>query len=290
MVGQPCHGKFYYRCMARCKQVPSIQEVSLNHAVWQTVTDAMQNPSFIANQLAKLKDHKTSEPGSVHVDTPEIREAIQQVQKEEGRIIEAYRLGLLSPPQLAHELESIRVRKDQIESQKTRILERKIGLSLHAMKRSVKDYCRMVVPRLKALTLEGRQHFLRVIIQGIVYDGGSVRIKGALPVSTDGKEVAHSPAPKDYEQIPSGNIAPIASYFSAHNAPLFSGLFEPSSGGHGRNVPEEDLAGFGKVDAETRMELPFELVCSIPQLPHSRPLIPTPPKPSNQGTMDIPLH
>ena len=56
------------------------------------------------------------------------------------------------------------------------------------------------------------------------------------------------------------------------------------SGDHDRNVQEDDLAVFGKVDPETRTELPFELVCSIPRLPHSRPFVPSAPKNSEQRT------
>src|ERR1035441_6252194 len=32
-VGDPCHGKFYYRCIARCKKLPSISETKLGNLV-----------------------------------------------------------------------------------------------------------------------------------------------------------------------------------------------------------------------------------------------------------------
>src|SRR5439155_21725635 len=36
-VGDPVHGRFYYRCAARCKTRPSITEDKLNALVWNAV-------------------------------------------------------------------------------------------------------------------------------------------------------------------------------------------------------------------------------------------------------------
>ncbi len=40
-VGDPSHGTFYYRCMARCKKCPTIKETLLDETVWQAVQEAM---------------------------------------------------------------------------------------------------------------------------------------------------------------------------------------------------------------------------------------------------------
>src|SRR4029077_6870053 len=55
-VGDPCHGKFYYRCLARCKKVPTVRGEVLDSAVWQAITEAILNPSIIVDQVKKLQE------------------------------------------------------------------------------------------------------------------------------------------------------------------------------------------------------------------------------------------
>jgi hypothetical protein len=69
-------------------------------------------------------------------------------------------------------------------------------------------------------------------------------------------------------------------YPYAHNDPLYIGPSGASSGGHDRNAPGDDLAGWGKSDSGATVELPFELACQISRLPRSRPFAPNGPKDS----------
>jgi site-specific DNA recombinase len=182
-VGQPCHGKFYYRCMSRCKRIPSIREQALNQAVWQAVEEAMQDPNLIADQVPDLNARLAQDSARAQNQAAEIDQAVEQVRKEESRLIEAYRLGVLSPVRLAEELEKVNKRSSLIHATKVRLTEGGIRLSMPAVRKSVAEYCKMAAQRLKALALEGRQQFLRFIIRDIVFDGVVVRIRGAIPVS-----------------------------------------------------------------------------------------------------------
>jgi len=66
--------------------------------------------------------------------------------------------------------------------------------------------------------------------------------------------------------------------------------FEPAPDDHDLNVPGDDLAGFGKPDAGTRTELPFELVCTIRRLPDSLSLVRVRGKLASKGYRRILLH
>jgi site-specific DNA recombinase len=57
-IGQPSHGKFYYRCIARCRRIPTVQEGRLNESVWAAVEEAVLNPELIIKQLAKLTEQR----------------------------------------------------------------------------------------------------------------------------------------------------------------------------------------------------------------------------------------
>jgi site-specific DNA recombinase len=263
LAGQPCHGKFYYRCMARCKRTPSIQEEQLNQVVWQVVGDAMQNPDLIANQLAKLKSNTTTPVASTEAADLEIGRAMEQLQKEEARIIDAYRLGIISPAQLANELEKLQARMKHMKAAKARSSAAKSGPSMEALRRSIEEYCRLVVPRLQRLSFGGRQLFLRALIQEIVFDGGAVRIKGALPVSTNG-EAAHSGCSVEHDEETDGNITTMQIGSRGRNGALFSAASEPSLDELGRNVPDENFDEFGNLlPHRTTEPVPFELEKAI---------------------------
>src|ERR1051326_8943856 len=53
-VGDPGHGKFYYRCIARCRKFPTVKEERLDGAVWTALVEAVLNPKIIEEQLDKL--------------------------------------------------------------------------------------------------------------------------------------------------------------------------------------------------------------------------------------------
>jgi hypothetical protein len=68
-------------------------------------------------------------------------------------------------------------------------------LSPPAVKKSVADYCKIAAARLKSFGPEERQHFLRVLLREIIFDGASVRIKGVIPISRERKEVNSNTGP-----------------------------------------------------------------------------------------------
>ncbi len=96
-VGDPCHGKYYYRCHARCKKVRTILEHSLDEAVWNAFREAILNPRLIVESVTKLNEKLTAQGDTRQAETAEIEKSSQQLDIEESRLLEAYRLGVLSP-------------------------------------------------------------------------------------------------------------------------------------------------------------------------------------------------
>jgi site-specific DNA recombinase len=73
-VGQPSHGKFYYRCIARCKKISTVREHVLDETVWEAVKGAVLNPNLIAEHLTQLSQNQLNR---VHSATSEITEVEQ---------------------------------------------------------------------------------------------------------------------------------------------------------------------------------------------------------------------
>lgn len=207
-VGQPCHGRFYYRCAARCSKLPTIQEGHLNHTVWAAVEEAVLNPSLIAEQVEKLNQTRESDATAAHTETAEIEKARLQIQDEETRLIEAYRLSILSPEQLRDELEKIRVRRAGLEARKNELSGKVTAFSSTTIKKSIEEYCILAARRLKGFTAVEQQRFLRFLIREIIFHGPNVTIRGVIPVSSTPEDLPSSTGTADPGRQPNrGNTA-----------------------------------------------------------------------------------
>lgn len=179
-IGDPGHKRFAYRCSNRCRKYGSISEQYVNAAVWNAITEALQNPALIVQGIKDIHSHRKLESKR---DNEEIERSREEIQAEEGRIIQAYRMGMLSPEQLGHELELLKRRQKSTEvssSQPTRNQERRAM----AVRHPLEQYCQRVSERLGTLVEEQKQQILRLLLTRVVFEGDRVRITGVIPVGT----------------------------------------------------------------------------------------------------------
>jgi len=182
-VGDPSHGRFYYRCQARCKKNPLVTEQSLNSAVWSAVEEAVLNPSIITGQLAVVRERMGDKADGLETEASDIKRTLDAIQTEEERILEAYRTSILSPAQLGRELEKISTRKASLEGRKAALSVQQNKGQLPLIRQSIIDYCRIAADRLMSFTFEERQRFLRLLINEIVFRGDQATIRGVIPIS-----------------------------------------------------------------------------------------------------------
>jgi site-specific DNA recombinase len=189
-VGTPNHGRFYYRCSKSCRKVPSIRERPLDEVVWSAVEEAVFNPTMITEQVSKYLEREEVSTRQFLNESEQIERDIQKLVTEESRVLEAYRIGILSPSQLGRELEKIGVRKNILKIKMAGNTERPDQSIFQTIRKSVTDYCQRAAERFKSFNLEERQRFLRLIIDRVFYEGDRVRIKAILPLSEAGVESA----------------------------------------------------------------------------------------------------
>ena len=192
-VGNPSHGRFEYRCMRRCKRVPLVGEQTLNDTVWAALETALNDPAMLMKAIKEIRQ-PAKPAGQQHT---QIQTAIENLRREETRILEAYRLSILTPDQLARELESISSRRKLLEKQGSELRHLQPVLT----QEPVEDYCRKIRQRLPHLTFETKRSVLRLLLRKVVFEGSQVRISGVLPLRVGGKIVdsmtnhcAHNPA------------------------------------------------------------------------------------------------
>jgi site-specific DNA recombinase len=180
-VGEPCKGKFYYRCMARCKRLRTIRDETLNQTVFETVENILDNPALVLEQAEKQSLRVANRVERRQTESANVEAELKQIQTEENRLLAAYRTGILSPAQLGTELETLKARRNSAETRRVQIATVEPLIAPQAARRSVEEYCGEVRRAFRSFKPDQLREFLRTIIHRIDFAGASVRIQGHLP-------------------------------------------------------------------------------------------------------------
>lgn len=190
-IGDPSHGMFYYRCLARCRRSPAIKEDFLNDTVWSAVREALQNPNLIAEQVEGLRE-KLAESGKRSIGPlRSIERTFHQLDKEESRILEAYRLEILSQEQLRQELEKIQAKRTLLESRKRELEEAVPRIPAAVLRQSLRTYCKAVSTKMETMDFDDKQKLLRMLVRRVDFESERVKITAVIPVggpADSGKE------------------------------------------------------------------------------------------------------
>jgi site-specific DNA recombinase len=254
-VGDPCHGKFYYRCSARCKQFRTVKEDLLDSTVWEAIKEAILKPSIIADQLAKLYKKKDRSAEAANREQRDIEAMLATLEKEEERVLEAYRTSILSPAQLSKELEKLNSRRAALEESRVRLSKNETAVDFPTIKRSLQDYCKLIAKRLTKFSLQERQRFLQLVINEVVFEGTQVRISGNIPIS-EMKGTRHSDATLQSEEtasISGGRVADILEHSRDYSSSRIENI---KAYHHGHNSVEG---------------IPFQISHNLPPSPQSLP-------------------
>lgn len=219
-VGDPNHGRFYYRCHRRCKRYPAVREEQLNDAVWEAVEEAILNPDIIIGQIEKRERKTTTKAATAECERKEVERAIEKVEEEEHRIVEAYRMSVLTPAILRRELAQLNVRRSALLQRKTKLDAQGRQADLPAIRRTVQDYCGETGGRLSALTSAERQRLLQLLLDVVIFKGDEIMIRGYIPnpnVPTPQSEILAT-TQEQGSFLSSDGIATMESYSHDHNS------------------------------------------------------------------------
>jgi hypothetical protein len=181
-VGDPSHGKYYYRCINRCKQLPTVKESSLDEAVWGAITEAVMNPSIIIDQVSRLRERESEDERIGRCETETVDREAKRVSQEEARLLEAYRTGFISPAQLGQQLEQLKQRQSALEVRSAGLRKRAGAPDGMNLRRTLEEYCRAVAKRMQTFDTAERQRFLRLLIDNVIFEGERVRIRAVIPL------------------------------------------------------------------------------------------------------------
>ena len=149
----------------------------LDGSVWDAVESALRDPEILTRAITNIARPVISSDGEV----AEMKTAIEKLGNEEARILEAYRLSLLTPEQLARELDLLVGRRNLLEGRSKELSDRQSQLPI---RRSVDDYCQTIHERLSDLSFATKRSILRLLLKRVIVEGDQVRICGIIPLSS----------------------------------------------------------------------------------------------------------
>ncbi len=180
-TGSRSHGRFEYKCTKRCKRVRVVGEDLLDSNVWNPLMRALNEPAILTKAITGIKAPAIPQ----HNEAIQLDAAIAGLGMEESRVLEAYRLSILTPGQLASELESIASRKRLLEKQRGELAQRQHpALQVQS---SIEDYSGKIRKRLVKLNFETKRDVVRLLLRKVIFEGNQVRISGVLPLPPLGR-------------------------------------------------------------------------------------------------------
>lgn len=176
-VGNPSHGRFEYRCMKRCKRFPLVSEASLNQTVWTALERAIDNPSMLLKAVEEV--HK---PVFDVSQAEQVQKALDGIRAEETRIVEAYRLAILTPEQLARELDTLKSREALLLMQEKESVESQVPATVE----SIEEACNRIRARISDLSFDTKREVIRLLLRKVTFEGDRVRVAGVIPFGAAG--------------------------------------------------------------------------------------------------------
>jgi len=191
-VGNPCHGKLYYRCGNRDKTFPKPKECEagmisvskVDNAVWENITRAIQNPDIIIKQVINFKEKQKAQPSQIDENITEVKKNIENLNIEENRLFEAYRKQVIEIGQFEREIRGLNKEKGQLNSELEKLKNIDIPQPINRETiMSIKEYCQSFKDKLGQFTPEEKQTFLRFLLDRIIIEGKKGKIFCLLPLN-----------------------------------------------------------------------------------------------------------
>lgn len=198
--GTPCHGKYYYRCgnrsrtfpLAReCKQSSMVKADDLENAVWNTFCEAISNPKLILDQIERFQSESTDKNNNLQFDLDALDSKMTYIQKEENRLLDAYRENIIDMDQLKSQMPKIKEKMNEVVNKRQDLLNSREKFKEQTLSReNLNDLCTILSDNLKKVENDptAKRNLLTLAINSITLEGKLVRIKSVIPTIDDPEE------------------------------------------------------------------------------------------------------
>ena len=175
------------RCSSRF--VPATQ---LDEMVWQDLCQVLTSPDVIKHHLTRAHGGEWL-PQELRSRLQHIQHAIQQLERQQKRLLEAYLADVFELPEferkrleLSQTHQTLIIQQQQLEQTASERLQ------LSTVASSMTAFCASIQPVLKNADFAQKRQLVELLIDRVVVTNEQVEIRYAIPTSPDGPHVPFS--------------------------------------------------------------------------------------------------
>jgi len=187
--GSPNNGYQYYRCSSNfgfggmppsCSQ-KGLPSPRVDRVVWSAIRQALENPQILVQNITGVQEALSKNSQSFHREQEDMARELAKVKEAETRLLDAYSAKAIEVDQLQEHMQKLREKRDDLVAKLATPVPQETSRAVEFS--TVEQVCRKVSRGLDILEgdFEGRQKFVRSIIDKVVLGPAQATIIGALP-------------------------------------------------------------------------------------------------------------
>jgi site-specific DNA recombinase len=192
-----CHT--YYHCTGSVDHIgagnpvrcpaPRVFAPDLDHLVWQEVKGLLSSPQLIRQSWEHQHGrHEHHSPDVIETELTRLDQRITGARRQIQRLVDGYQAGFVTAAELSTRRSSLEASTTHWSAKKTSLeTERPIWREIQEAWNSPDSFCQHAAVGLDALSFGDRQKLLRKVIQRVWITAWDVKIKLAIPLSTNSR-------------------------------------------------------------------------------------------------------
>ena len=155
----------------------------LEAVVWQKVTGLLQHPDLLERELENLTRPDSATRGTLQDELAVVNKRLEELPKEEQRLVEGYRKGFYADFMMREETERVHGEQTKLQGRR-RELELRIAHldNVISYKGQVQKLAERLSQGLDYMDFKQRRELLRLLVDDIIYDDGQIAIKTIIPL------------------------------------------------------------------------------------------------------------
>jgi len=188
----PQHGKhLYYRCSERVYSFPlpskcKVKGVNARIAdklVWNGLVDFMSSPVLINQQIQRWQKKRQLKSDTSFDNVDQLQREIEKIKKEESRYIKAYGAEVITLEQFQETMTELRGKREVLENQIGHFESQKLDDVILPTSEQIKIFSQRAKKKLTSLRFDAQKAIMLKVVDTIIADQESLRVRGALYLS-----------------------------------------------------------------------------------------------------------
>jgi len=157
---------------------PEIKTEAIESVVWEAISRLIKDPASLIEELHRRNDDESETREMLERELQLCESRLKAIPREQKRLVEGYRKGLYADFMMREDMELIQKEEGELEARKAQLERQLAHRKLTASQEyRIKSLAQQLGAGLDNLDFHGRQEFLRLLVEKVVYDGSNVEIQ-----------------------------------------------------------------------------------------------------------------